>query len=87
MRFLRRLYFCVRVNYLFDQAAKRAYGQQLDCESVTSQNLAMHDMLQGVYFMLLEEATHHTMKDPKGDEIYYYILDDFYDKAVKKYII
>ena len=47
----------------------------------------MHDMLQGVYFMLLEEATRHTMKDPKGGEIYYYILDDFYDKAVKKYII
>ena len=66
--------------------ARRVCKRQTCGESVLLYNQAMHDRLQDAYCLLLEEATSLMMKDGKGYDIYYDILDILYDLAVQKYM-
>ena len=86
MRLLKRLLFGIRAYRKFVKAARSLRNEQLGCDSVALQNQKMNDKLQDVYCLLLEDATRLTMKDEKGDDIFYNILDAFHDFVQSQYV-
>ncbi len=83
MKFLQSLLFCIKVYCVFANGARKIRRENLGV-SPSLYAERMNNELQRLYSILLEKATHLTMK---GDEdIYYNILDTLYDSAQRRYV-
>lgn len=83
MVLLRSLLFCIKVYYNFAKTAREVRIDNLGLSKSLRED-AMQDRLEEMYEVLLDKATHLSMKD--DDAIYYNILEVAYESAQRRYL-